>query len=103
MSMQSIHHKLHLVTHLEADSNYTYIYYLDGSKQIVSKTLKYILNHISTHHFIRCHAKYAINVDFVQKVKQDRRYGHITLNGHPKSIPISRRKKSNVIAMLGVV
>ena len=86
-----------LVTHLEADSNYTHVYFKDGSRKLVSKTLKSVVELFPTLDFIRCHAKYAVNRNQITDIKKskDNIYKLVIANG--KVIPISRRKKSIVL------
>lgn len=80
------------ISYLKAESNYTYIFFKNGSSILISKTLKYA-EQIFGGDFIRVHQSYLINkneVQFYNKIT-----GILTLmNG--KNIVASRSKKKQV-------
>ena len=51
-----------------ADSNYTKIYLNDGSKVMVSKTLKDVETILYLPNFLRIHASYLINLNFIKRI-----------------------------------
>lgn len=51
----------------EASNNYTSIYLSDGSKKVVSKTLKAIESQLPNEQFIRIHQSFIINISFIKK------------------------------------
>lgn len=54
------------ILRLESDSNYTRIYMVDGSKLVVSKTMKEFEPFLSEAVFFRIHRSHIINVNFVK-------------------------------------
>jgi DNA-binding LytR/AlgR family response regulator len=77
---------LNSVLFLKADSNYTIIHYLDGSKRIVSRTLKKMVESLNGKGFFRGHNSYLINDQYVVRICQ---LGSILQCG--TCIPISRK------------
>ncbi len=71
---------------LKADSNYTIIHYLDGSKRIVCSTLKKMEVSLNGKGFFRVHHSYLINEQFIKGVTQ---VGLLLENGN--EIPLSRK------------
>jgi two-component system LytT family response regulator len=51
-----------------AESNYTKIYLADGTKIMVSKTLKDFETILYQHHFFRIHHSYLINLNFIRRI-----------------------------------
>ncbi len=81
------------ILYCESSSNYTWIYYKNGKKFLVAKTLKFVQMHLSSLDFIRIHAKYLANKNYLKAI--DIKQSMIVLeNGDMLSI--SRRKWSQV-------
>ncbi|NNL92212.1 MAG: LytTR family transcriptional regulator, partial [Saprospiraceae bacterium] len=85
------------IVYLEADSNYTTIYLLDGQKHLTSKTIKYFEEKLSHHNFFRPHQSYLINAEFIKEY--DKSDSKIILS-NKKSIPVSKNKKDGLLAVL---
>lgn len=49
------------IEYLQGDGNYTHLYLTDGTRLILSKTLKYYENLLAIHGFVRCHKSYLVN------------------------------------------
>lgn len=82
----------------ESDNYYTHFFFTDGSKLLVSKTLKENEELLSHHNFIRPHKSHLINTGYIKSyVKQDG--GHIIMTDGSK-IPVSRRKKEKIMEIL---
>lgn len=82
----------------ESDSNNTMFHLQDGRKIFVTKTLKYFADMLKPYDFLRVHQSHLVNVQCVSAfIKTDG--GYLMLkNG--KSIPVSVRKKSELIDVL---
>jgi two-component system LytT family response regulator len=80
----------------EGESNYTK-FFLDGGKSLmVSHTLKDYESILSDYGFVRVHKSHLVNMKYVTRMDRD---GFIWLqNG--ESIPVSRRRKEEVLNML---
>ncbi len=93
------HEALHLITiteliYIKAEGNYTTLHFVDG-KITASKTLKHFVNVLRLHkQFIRVHNGYVVNANFIRTIHC--REG-LSLRNTDVRIPISRRKKSDLI------
>lgn len=82
----------------EANVNYTTFYFKDGSKILVTKTLKSYDELLHDSGFYRVHQSHLINLKEVKEyVKSDG--GYIVMNDS-SIVPISSRKKTEVIALI---
>jgi len=77
------------VLYLQADNNYTYIYFANGEKHLVARTIKKYEELLSALNFFRVHVSYLVNLDNV--VEYHLRDAYIVLSTG-KSIPVSQRK-----------
>ena len=82
----------------ESDSNNT-IFYINNDKKIfVTKTLKYFSDMLSGYQFLRVHQSHLVNINYISAfIKTDG--GYLMLK-NKMSVPVSVRKKSEVIEML---
>lgn len=87
------------IVRLEAMTNYTYFYFADGSKLLITKTLKEYDKLLSDSGFVRVHQSHLINMAYVQAyVKTEG--GYIQMKNQD-IVPVSVRKKSYVVGLLG--
>ena len=87
--------KIQDIIRCESSSNYTYIYKKDGSKLLVSKTLKDIEAMLPDTLFKRIHKSHLINFNSIEKyLKSDG--GWIVLEDGSQ-VPISRNKKGDFL------
>ncbi|HQU53435.1 MAG TPA: LytTR family DNA-binding domain-containing protein [Saprospiraceae bacterium] len=85
------------ITHLEGERNYSFIHLLNGGKVLSSKNLAYFEDALDEHQFFRCHRSFIINKVHVESV------GHeIVLLKNGQQIPVSRRKKMQVLEWMHV-
>ena len=56
------------ILYLKAESNYTEIYYKDGSKKLLSKTLKVLEEVLPAHRFFRIHKSYVVNAAHITDI-----------------------------------
>jgi two-component system LytT family response regulator len=86
------------IVRCESNINYTWFYLLDGSKILVSKTLKEYDKMLSDHNFYRVHQSHLINATYIKEyVKSD---GGYLLMKDGSSVPVSTRRKQEVMDML---
>lgn len=94
--------KIHIVDieeviRLESNINYTRFFFKDGTKLLVTKTLKEFDKMLSDHNFIRIHQSHLVNANFIKEfLKQN---GEVILKDGTK-IPVSTRKKSTLMDMI---
>lgn len=85
--------------YLEADSNYTRLYFTYDRKILASKTMKDFEEQLSDASFIRVHHTFIVNVQHITKyIKGD---GGQVLLSNGKVIDVSRRKKADLLNMIG--
>ncbi len=87
------------IVHLEANSNYTTLYFVSGSKLVASKTLKDFEELLPADIFFRVHHSHLINLNYIKRyIKGDG--GQIELqNGN--YVDVSRRKKEEFLKAIG--
>lgn len=81
---------------IEGISNYSRIHIVNQNPLVVSKTLKEYEDLLQDHGFIRVHKSYLVNKKYVRQLDKD---GMILLY-NDKNIPVSRRKKDEVMKLL---
>lgn len=79
------------VVRCESDNNYTMFYFDDGSKILVSRTLKEFDDMLSPSGFFRSHQSHLVNLKFVSKYNRFPE-SHILLTNGTK-IPVAVRKR----------
>ncbi len=82
----------------ESDNYYTYFYFTDGRKLLVSKTLKENEELLSHHNFIRPHKSHLINIKYIKSFL--RHEGGVILMTDGTRIPVSRRKKDKIMEII---
>ena len=87
------------IIRLEANSNYTYIWFSNNTKILASKTLKEFEELLPEDIFFRTHHSHLINLNFIKRyIKGDG--GQIELqNG--SFVDVSRRKKDEFLKAIG--
>lgn len=98
--------KMHIVEvnniiRCESDNYYTNFYFLDKTRLMISKTLKEVEQLLSGHGFLRPHKSHLVNIAHIKSFsRQDG--GFIILN-EGTNVPVSRRKKESVIALINSI
>lgn len=86
------------IVRCESDNYYTYYFFADGRKLLISKTLKENEELLSQYNFIRPHKSHLVNIKFIKSfIKQDG--GYILMNDGTR-IPVSRRKKDKIMEII---
>jgi two-component system LytT family response regulator len=79
----------------EADGNYTRVYLSNGEKLYCSKALKVFEVELSqTERFMRVHQSFLVRKDAIDCYYH---IGHLKLKGSEAQIPVSRRKKAQIL------
>ncbi len=79
----------------KADDNYTEIY-LEETKKLVSKTLKYFEEALKEYPFARIHKSYLVNLNAITKYKKGKGGSVVLANG--KEIMVSASKKAHLLS-----
>lgn len=84
------------ITYCLADGAYTHFHFTDRKPILVSKTLAHFENIIDSNQFIRTHQSYLVNMRHVTQF--DKRNGGSLVLANEIEIPVSTRKKEEVLA-----
>ncbi len=90
-------HVIHVseILRCESDNYYTNFFFTDGTKLLISKTLKENERMLKDHNFIRPHKSHLINVSYIKGyMKND---GGFILMSDNSKVPVSRRRKELII------
>jgi two-component system LytT family response regulator len=100
ISVQSMGRTIYLapevITFLEGEGNYTFIYTNTGKKYLVSKTLKSLAGQLNPN-FMRVHKSYLVNSDYVVERLEDDRMLKLSCG---KEVVVSRRKIKEITGLL---
>jgi len=86
------------VLYCEASDNYATVHFADGRKILVTKTLKYLEEYLSSDIFCRIHKSYLVNLNHVSKYSRDQGY-HVVLSSG-KVLDVSFRKNETLVKLL---
>lgn len=86
------------IIRIEANNNYSYFYFTNRSKVIVSRTLKEFDEQLSPMNFFRVHQSHLINLKHVESVHSNDGDYVLLTQGH--RVEISRRKKPEFLQAL---
>ncbi|MFC6196402.1 LytR/AlgR family response regulator transcription factor [Dyadobacter subterraneus] len=85
-----------IISFLEGEGNYTYIYTNAGKRYLVSKTLKSLAELLDSS-FIRVHKSYLVNSNYVVERMEDDRMLRMSCG---KEVMVSRRKIKEIANIL---
>lgn len=87
------------ITRCEASNNYTYVYFQEGDRVLVSRTLKEFTVLLKDYHFVRPHQSHLVNLAFVKSwLREDG--GMLSMQDGTR-IPISRQNREAVKTQIG--
>lgn len=89
------------VVRCESSVNYTHFIISDGSKVLVSKTLKEFDEILSQHGFFRIHKSHLVNLNHIKKYIKGE--GGWVIMVDDSKIEVSRRKKDRLLKVLGTI
>ncbi len=87
------------ILHCEADSNYTHIILKQGSKFLISRTLKEVEELLEGHSFLRVHHSHLVNLNEI--IRYVRGEGGYVIMSDNTSITVSRSRKDALLKMFG--
>ncbi|RAV98513.1 LytR/AlgR family response regulator transcription factor [Pseudochryseolinea flava] len=90
--------KIEDVVRAESDDNYTYFFLVDGSKHLVSKTLKEFESLLPKERFLRIHQSHLVNLDFIRKLVKGKS-GFAQMSDGSK-LPVARERRDSVMEAL---
>jgi len=88
------------IIHLIAEGNYTYVHLINGEKHLVNRSMKEFDDMLPELGFFRIHQSHLVNTAQIRKyLKEDG--GFIVMQDGAK-LPIARRRKEELLTLLGV-
>lgn len=89
------------IVRCKSDNNYTEFFFQDGTKILVTKTLKTFADLLKKYQFLRVHQSHLVNVSYVKAfIKSDG--GYLVLKDK-NTVPVSVRKRAEVIEALNTI
>jgi two-component system, LytTR family, response regulator len=86
------------IVRIEADSNYSTVFFTNNTKLVLAKTLKDFDELLSPYNFFRVHNSHLINLSELQQFT-NRDGDHVVMNDGSK-VEVSRRRKSELLEAL---
>ncbi len=80
----------------EADNNYTLVFFTNGDKRIISRTLAKFESDLTPYCFLRVHHKHLVNLKKIKSYSKGRGGGFIVMDNQ-QTIPVSSRRKHHLI------
>ncbi|WP_077436224.1 LytR/AlgR family response regulator transcription factor [Sphingobacterium sp. CZ-UAM] len=100
IALTSIHNvrivAVHDIVYCKGDGPYTFFFLSDGSKELISKPLKYYEELLPAPYFLRTHQSYLVNRKYITGVNRSE---YIVLK-NKEEIPISSRRKNIILTQL---
>lgn len=83
------------ILYCQSDGAYSIVYFIDGNKLYISKTLRYLEDALCNFHFFRVHNSYIVNLNHVKKyTKAD---GGLLVLSNGEKVRVSRSKKDELL------
>ncbi len=89
---------LHDIVYCEADRSYTNFYLADKSRIMVSSTLGHYEDMFENYGFLRIHASFLVNIDYVKRYEKGEG-GRVILTTDAH-LPVAARKKEHLLQLL---
>jgi two-component system LytT family response regulator len=86
------------ISHLQADSNYTWVYLANEKKHLIAKTLKDMESMLEFPQYFRAHKSHLVNLNHVDRYVRGQG-GYLVLKDGTQ-IPVARTQKSDLMQML---
>lgn len=83
------------ILYFKSDNNYSEVYLKNGSRHVLTKTLKRFETELDGYFFERCHQSYLVNVTHIDRVNST---GN-TVFVKKHELPVSRRNKSKLLEL----
>lgn len=89
------------IVYCEADEDYTHVFLKDGSKKVVTKSIKDFEEHLTSYGFFRIHHSFLINKTYIKKYTKGE--GGTVMTELDIEIPVSRRRKIEFLQWLNEI
>lgn len=88
---------------VKSEGNYVEVFYHQNQKiqkELIRNSLKSIEEQLSAHDFFRCHNRFLINLQHIQKVEGNARNFELELANVEEKIPVSRSRSEKLLELL---
>jgi len=93
--------QINTIVYCQADEDYTYVFLIDGTKKVVTKSIKDFEELLEVYGFFRIHHSYLVNKNYIRKYNKGE--GGTIMTDLDKEIPVSRRKKAEFLLWLNEI
>lgn len=80
---------------VKSEGNYVEVFYKNNTKNqklLIRNSMKAIEAQLSGQYFFRCHNRFLININFIQRIERNTRNIELVLENFDEKIPVSRSK-----------
>jgi len=85
------------ILYCQSDGAYSYVYFTNGNKLYISKTLRYLEDALCNFHFFRVHNSYIVNLNHVKKYSKTD--GGLLIMSNGDQVRVSRSKKDELLGL----
>jgi two-component system LytT family response regulator len=85
------------ILYCQSDGAYSNVYFTDGNKMYISKTLRYLEDALCNNHFFRVHNSYIVNLNHVSKYSKTD--GGLLILSNGEKVRVSRSKKDELLGL----
>ena len=85
------------ILYCQSDGAYSHVFFVDGSKMYISKTLRYLEDALCNFHFFRVHNSYIVNLNHVKKYSKTD--GGLIIMSNGEKVRVSRSKKDELLGL----
>lgn len=85
------------IIYCQSDGAYSNVYFTDGTKLYISKTLRYLESALCDFHFFRVHNSFIINLHYIKKYSKTD--GGLIIMTNGANVKVSRSKKEELLRL----
>lgn len=85
------------ILYCQSDGAYSHVYFTNGTKMYISKTLRYLEDALCNYHFFRVHNSYIVNLNHVKQYSKTD--GGLIIMSDGKKVRVSRSRKDELLSL----
>ena len=85
------------ILYCQSDGAYSHVFFTNGSKMYISKTLRYLEDALCNFHFFRVHNSYIVNLNHVKQYSKTD--GGLLIMSDGKKVRVSRSRKDELLSL----
>jgi two-component system LytT family response regulator len=83
------------ILYCQSDGAYSHVFFTDGTKMYISKTLRYLEDALCNYHFFRVHNSYIVNLNHIKQYSKTD--GGLIILSDGKKVRVSRSRKDELL------